>query len=61
MTWVKTYWPYLLALLLLELALIGGYGFYLYRKGLLTFPLIRSKADSAAESESEPPSDPEQM
>ena len=60
-TWVKTYWPYLLALLLLELALVGGYGFYLYRKGLLTFPLIRSKADSAAESESEPPSDPEQM
>jgi hypothetical protein len=50
-----------LALLLLELALIGGYGYYLYRKGLLSFPLIRSKADSETASESEPPSDPKQM
>lgn len=39
--WVGRYWPYLLGLLIFEIFVVGICGLILYRKGLLTFPLIR--------------------
>lgn len=37
---VRNYWQYFLAALITEIALVGAAGFYLYRKGLLRFPLL---------------------
>ena len=40
--WTATtrYWPYLLGLLGVEILAVAGVGFFLYRKGLLKFPLL---------------------
>lgn len=49
--WVGRYWPYLLSLLIFEIFIVGICGLILYRKGLLTFPLIHSQPkDSSRKS-----------
>jgi len=40
---MKEYWQYFLGALIAEILIVAAAGFYLYRKGLLRFPLLRNK------------------
>lgn len=42
-SFMKEYWQYFLGALIAEILIVAAAGFYLYRKGLLRFPLLRNK------------------
>ncbi len=42
-SFLKEYWPYFLGALIAEILILAAAGVYLYRKGLLHFPLIKKK------------------
>lgn len=42
-SFVKEYWQYFLGALIAEILIVAAAGFYLYRKGLLRFPLLNNK------------------
>jgi hypothetical protein len=42
-SFLREYWPYFLGALIAEILIVIAAGFYLYRKGLLRFPLLKKK------------------
>jgi hypothetical protein len=42
-SFLREYWPYFLGALIAEILIVTAAGFYLYRKGLLRFPLLKKK------------------